>query len=218
MEQIPVQLFDADGALVTGPIPDFLYYGDRAGVVRPVIPSITLQPGGGAFIFTPSQADEDAGTIWVIQAAAGLDPAFVYGSLYNADAPFQALLITGDDGSLVDLHLTPPTLGFYKSQLGPDLTPVVPVNVHGGYLWSVTPNAGDLAAGVRFDIMSPAGYSPTHLLSSLMAGAVVAPVPVTVPTTVAVTATSATVAGRPRTYLNRDGQQVYGVPPTYSAE
>ncbi len=165
---ISFQLYDnitGDGA--TTATPTFLHYKDRTGTPRtaPVIVHVS----NGVFAFSPSVDDVSTGVSWVVDSGVGVYPNRYVGSIYAPDAPFLTAVYTNGSGAVTDISGSPPTLAFYKSRAGVDLTPLPPlINAFGGYLWTMTPSALHAAEGVVFDLVSTTA-NPSHLAGDLLA-------------------------------------------------
>ncbi len=143
--------------------PVFLDYRDRDGnaLTEPDI----VHVANGVFAFSPSPADVALGVAWVV--STGEFPARYFGEVSDPEFPFWVGVFEDGAGALADISATPPTLDFFKTRAGVDLFPVPsPVNVSGGYLWSVTP--ADASNGCVFDVVAPTGAYPAHYAGDLL--------------------------------------------------
>ena len=165
---VSFQLYDDVFELpLTTATPTFVDYRDRTGAALPQ-PAIT-HVANGVYTFTPSVGDIADGVVWVISSGAGAIPARYSGASYDPGLPFQVCVFEDGTGALVDISATPPTLAFYKTRAGVDIIPApTPVNVSGGYLWTITPAPADSITGCVFDVVAPAGALPLHYAGDLL--------------------------------------------------
>ncbi len=174
------QIYDALGAALTTATPVFADYRDRDGnaLSEPTI----VHVANGVYAFSPSAADVTLGVAWVV--TTGAFPARYFGNVEDPTTPFQVCVFETGAGALADLSATPPTIAFYKTRGGVDVLPVpTPVNVSGGYLWTITPADADSVTGVVFDVVAPTGAYPSHYAGDLLAAE-----PTSTTTTVVLTA------------------------------
>lgn len=158
---VPFWLYQVDGngnvvPLATA-VPTFVAYVDKLGNARTPQPLIT-NLGGGQYVFTPSDGDQRAGTIAVIDGGAVAVPQIQSAAINQGDNAFFAYVVFDLNGQLGS---GAPTVGAYVDFTGAARTPpaMVPVGVL-AYLYTLTPSAADLTVGVTFRIDGAAGTQP----------------------------------------------------------
>lgn len=178
-DRIPFALYSATtGTPLTGvPIGPadmrFLKYVDKLGNAR-TPPAIT-ELGGGQYGFSPTDADEAAGVVFLLDSVIA-EPRRHSGAIHTPLAPFVAWHLEDDAGAL--WAGASPTIALWDDFAGNARTPPS-VTAPGAtsYLFAVTPSTADLAIDVAFRIDSPAGAEPPYVTGSLEAQPWVAPSP-----------------------------------------
>lgn len=142
----------------------FLKYVDRSGTPR-TPPAIT-EIGGGEYGFSPSDADELAGTVFLIDTGTSSRPRRYAGAIHTPSAPFAAWHLEDAAGAL--WAGAAPTVGVWRDFGGAARTPPAVIAPGGtAYLFAVTPSAADLLVDVAFRLDSPAGAEPAYFTGSL---------------------------------------------------
>jgi hypothetical protein len=123
-------------------------------------PAIT-ELGDGQYQFTPSDADEAAGVIYLLNNGAGNLPRYLYDAICLPTAPFAAW-VTFDAGGA--LSSGAPTVGSYVDFAALVRTPPA-VQPTGAipYMFWIQPTAADLLIGVAFRLDAPAGKLPAFV-------------------------------------------------------
>lgn len=160
-------LWDSTGAPLTGAVPTFVDYANRAGVAR-TQPSIT-ELGGGLYGFQPSSADVETGTAYLVDGGANSFPRYSAGAIHPERSPFAVFLFTDELGGLWAGAAA--TVGQYRTGAGANATSPGLSAVHSPYLYALTPSAADLAAGRAYRVDAASGalpgyYSGTFALAS----------------------------------------------------
>lgn len=154
------------GLLVPNPLatPTILAFVNVFHVAR-------ARPGGGTgvvnnltgskFGFQPTDADETARTIWVVDNGVGNFPRYVYDTISNDENQFAAVVVFDGTGGLSTSGA--PTIGEYIDDSGVARTPPAVISGALAYLFAAVPSSADLAVGVsgRWDL--PVGKIPTSL-------------------------------------------------------
>ncbi len=161
---IPIQFacFDGSGVPLTSQVPVFTQYVDKTGTARsqPTITNI----GGGMYEFQPTDADEIAGTCYLINCIAPTLPQYNYGSIATDNNPFQLFCVFDLFGALSS---GAPTIGRYVDLTG--IARAQPGVVQVGsiaYMYTITPSVADAAIGVAFRLDALIGTTPTYVTGS----------------------------------------------------
>jgi hypothetical protein len=179
-DAISVTVRDNAGAPVTTGV-SVLRYIDRSGVVRPVVPA-AAHVGDGKWVVRPSDADEAAGTILVLDCGAG---RFVSAAIHKADQSNQFWVFVFQDTSgaaWAGSGATGPQQ--YVDPAGAARTPPALQPAEAPWIYTLTPTGPDVAAGVEGRLDAPAGAIPLYWefsSESLVATSTPAPIPVTLP-------------------------------------
>jgi hypothetical protein len=154
-------VLDSTGAPLTTATPSFVDYRDRAGSAR-TPPAAPSHLGGGVWAFTPSDADETAGTVALVDFGAGAEPRRVTWGLHLPDGSnqFWAVHIEDEAGAL--WTGAAPTAGVYDDSAGSPRTPPSLAVVSGAYLFALTPTSADVAAGIEGRLDGPAGSNQPY--------------------------------------------------------
>lgn len=164
--------YDAANVPLTGLTPAFVHYVDRTGTPR-TPPAIT-ELGGGQYGFSPTDADESVGTVFLIDLGATSTPRRVSGAIHTPTNPFLAWHLEDVAGAL--WTGAAPTVGLWDDFAGVPRTPPAVVAL-ATYLFAVTPSTDDLAVDVAFRFDSAAGAQPPYLTGSVEAQPWAAPSP-----------------------------------------
>ena len=162
MALIAWSIYDDTGAPLTGVVPTFVDYCDRAGVARaqPVI----LELGGGQYGFVPTDADVAVGVCYLVDNGATHEPARVSGPVTSPEMPFAVWHLEDDAGAL--WAGAAPTVASYVSSSGSRTAPAIVAART--YLFSLTPTVSDAAVGVSLSADSPDGAFPLFLQQTLV--------------------------------------------------
>ncbi len=156
---IPFALFNDDGTPNTTAVPVFLVFSNKAGTARSQ-PAIS-RFSGGQYEFDPSDADETAGTVYLIDCGVGVSPRYVYGEIHTDDNTFLTLAVFTEDGAL---GTGAPTVGVYID--GDDNARPAPTPTMVGafaYLYTLTPTLEDVQIGTSYRIDGAASTIPQYL-------------------------------------------------------
>ncbi len=144
---------------------------DHATLATRAAPAF-VNRGNGQHGFEPSAADEAVGCIALIDAGVG--KYFENGSRWMAvtipeAAPFEAFVLTDAAGALYTGG-TAPTFGDYEGRSG-NLVPQPTFNrpIASSGLYGFNPSASDIAAGVSYRVLAPAGAYPDVMFGSATA-------------------------------------------------
>ena len=174
-DRIPLSLYDAvTGAPLTGAVPSFVQYRDLLGNARTPPPITEL--GGGQYGFSPTDADEAARVVFLIDAGVGALPRRFAGAIHTPRTPFIAFHLEDASGAL--WAGASPSFSVYRDFNGNVRTPpsvLTPGST--SYLFAAVPSAADLELDIAFRIVSPAGAFPPDITGSLEAQPWVAPSP-----------------------------------------
>lgn len=180
-DRISIYLEDANGAPLVGllPVPssDWVteYRVAQGGAARtkPLVSEI----GDGNYGFTPTDADEAAGVIYLITAPAGASPRRFSGAIHTPTSPFIGFHLEDGTGALWP-GPGAPTVGSWRDfGKNPRTPPSVLTPGATTYLFALIPSTEDLELDVAFRIDSPAGAFPEFVFGSLEAQPWVAPSP-----------------------------------------
>lgn len=152
-------LINPDGTPCTTASPTFVAFCTKAGTVRgqPAINRFS----GGQYEAQISDADETAGTVWLIDNGIGPLPRYVYGESFTPNNPFLTLCVFGLDGSLGGAA---PTVGSYiDGQDNVRPAPTVTAVSSFAYLFTITPTLQDTVLGTSYRVDGAANTLPTFL-------------------------------------------------------
>lgn len=153
-----ILVVDSAGAPLTAATPSVQAY-DTTGAPRTAPDVAHVASAPGTWSVTPSDADEAAGTVVLVDFGAGNLPRFVAFAVFKADNSnqFWALPVTGADGS--PWSGAAPTWGGYSGAAAPSLTAIPGAATA---LYVATPSAADVAGGAEGRIDGPAGSSQPY--------------------------------------------------------
>lgn len=157
-------VYDNAGLPLAGLTPTFDAYCTKAGVARaqPVITDMT----GGQYGFLPTDADEAAGTLYLVNNGVTGNPMRVSGSVTTLAAPFAVWHLEDANGDLwTGAAPTVSNVDGYASLNGARGAP--PVVAAQTYLFSLTPSLADLLVGVAMRADSPATAYPEYYQQTL---------------------------------------------------
>lgn len=153
-------LINPNGTACLTAVPAFLVFHTRAGVARTPVNPVHL--GGGQYESPVTDADEAAGTAWVIDNGVGPLPRYVFGSSSDASHPFLTFLSQSSAGAL--LSGSPPTIGLYVDGGAQARTPPSVVGVPGfGYAYTISPSLADVQIGTTCRVDGASGTLPVFL-------------------------------------------------------
>ena len=166
-------IFDGSGAPDATATPSFVSGSiyDHATLASRAAPAF-VNRGNGQHGFEPSAADEAVGCVALVDAGAG--KYFENGSRWMAvtipeAAPFEAFVLVDVVDALYTAG-TLPTFGDYEGRSGA-LTPEPTIGrpIAGSGLFTFAPSSTDIAAGVSYRVLAPAGAYPAYLFGSATA-------------------------------------------------
>lgn len=147
---------DSTGAPLTGGAAGMSALArDVTGAVR-TAPTVT-ELGGGLYQVLPTDADEAAGTVVLVDCGAGNEPRRVALECYRADRSNQFWAIVVEDLALELWTGAAPTVTAYVDKAGAARTPPTLVPVAGAYLFVAVPSSADVTADTSIFITGPAG-------------------------------------------------------------
>lgn len=157
----PFAVYDSAGAPVTGAAAGMSALAwDIAGASR--TPPSVVELGNGLYQVTPTDADETAGTLVLVDTGAGNEPRRVAIACFEADRSNQFLGWHLED-SAGDLWTgAAPTFGAWDDAAGTPRTPPTVVTVSAG-VYVAVPTSADVEADCAGRIDSPAGAAPPYL-------------------------------------------------------
>lgn len=158
-------LLDVTGAPLTTASPTFVDYRNRSGVSR-TAPSNPVHIGGGVYAYTPSNADEIAGTVALVDGGSSAYPQRDAKAIYLADSSNQFWAWHVEDTASALWAGGAPTVGVYQDSVGTARTAPSPAAISGAYLWALTPSGADIAAQTTARIDAPAGSGWPYLLAA----------------------------------------------------
>ena len=176
-----IVLLNADGTKSTGAACTFLKYVQKDTGDGRTEPAVPHHIGGGEHVFTPSDADEEAGTIAIVDAGENVYPRYSLFCIFkpSQENQFWGALVLNLDGSL--WGGTAPTLAPYQDASGAARLPEPPVVALTTYLVTVTPSAADIAARTSMCLNPPADSGMPFFFGSTTDILVANPAPVPVP-------------------------------------
>jgi hypothetical protein len=157
-------LLDYAGAPMTSAVPTFVDYRDKTGVAR-TPPTTPLHVGGGVYAYTPSDADELAGTVALVDCGAGAYPQRNCQPIHLGDGSNQFFAFHVEDMGGNLWAGTAPAVAFYQDKSGTPRTAPSLVAVAGAYLYALTPTLADIVAETTARIDAPAGSGWPYLLA-----------------------------------------------------
>lgn len=151
-----VIVVDSSGAPLTSGTPGVQAFDAVTGAARTAPPVAHVAAVPGTWRVTPTTADEEAGTVVLVDFGAGNLPRFAAFCVFEPDNSnqFWAVPIIGADGS--PWAGAAPTWGGYTGTTPPTLTGIAGAATA---LYVARPSAGDMAADVVGRIDGPAGSS-----------------------------------------------------------
>lgn len=135
-------------------------YVDTTGAAR-TPPAIT-HVGSGKWVFTPSDADETVGTVALVDCGAGSLPPRASFAVHEADNSNQFWCFHFEDAAGALWAGAAPSSLQYVDPAGAARTPPALVAVAGAYLYTLTPTAGDVTAGIEGRLDAPANAFPEY--------------------------------------------------------
>ena len=170
-DRISFFLEDDNGAPLVGllPVPssDWVTEYRVAQGGAPRTKPLVSEIGEGDYGFTPTDADEAAGVVYLITAPAGASPRRFSGAIYTPTNPFIGFHLEDEAGALWPGPAAP-TVGSWRDFAANARTP--PSVLTPGattYLFALIPSADDLEIDVAYRIDSPAGAFPPFVTGSL---------------------------------------------------
>jgi hypothetical protein len=154
---------DSSGAAVTAGV-TLAVYVDTTGTAR--TPPAIAHVGSGKWVFLPSDSDEAAGTVALVDCGAGNLPRRASFAVHEADNSNQFWCVHFENPNGTVWAGAAPSSLQYVDPAGAARTPPSLVPVAGAYLYAMTPTAGDVTAGVEWRLDAPAGAAPIFWESS----------------------------------------------------
>jgi len=154
-----VIVVDSSGAPLTSGTPGVQAFDAVTGAARAAPPVAHVAAAPGTWRVTPTTADEDAGTVVLVDFGAGALPRFVAFACFKADGSnqFWAVPVVGADGA--PWAGAAPTWAGYTGTTPPSLTAVPGAATA---LYVARPSSADVAADVTGRIDGPAGSSQPY--------------------------------------------------------
>lgn len=172
-DPIAFGILDQAGAPLTTASPVFVLYVDRTGAAR-TPPAAPAHQGLGRYSFEPSSQDEAVGACYLIDCGAGSyangSGRYIAGTVPEA-AAFECWVLTDGAGALWAGAAPTFPVGGYEDRSGNALTPPAITSLGSG-VYTFTPTAADVAAGVSYRVDSAAGALPPYLYGSATAPSV----------------------------------------------
>lgn len=157
----PFAVYDSTGAPVTGAAAGMSALAwDIAGNVR--TPPSIVELGAGLYQVTPTDADEAAGTLVLVDTGAGNEPRRVAIACFEADRSNQFFGWHLEDSAGALWAGAAPTFGAWDDAAGTPRTPPTVVTVSAG-VYVAVPSTSDVTADCAGRIDSPAGAAPPYL-------------------------------------------------------
>lgn len=157
----PFAVYDSTGAPVTGAAGGMSALAwDIAGASR--TPPAVVELGAGLYQVTPTDADETAGTLVLVDTGAGHEPRRVAIACFEADSSNQFFGWHLEDSAGALWAGAAPTFGAWDDAAGTPRTPPDVVKVSAG-VYVAVPSAADVTADCAGRIDSPAGAAPPYL-------------------------------------------------------
>jgi hypothetical protein len=147
---------DLTGAPLTSASPTWAAYVQAQTGVSRTPPAVPVHRGGGVWAWTPSDADELAGTVAVVDFGTSAEPRRVTFAVHLPSAANQFWCVHVEDDAGALWAGAAPTIGVYDSNGAPRTPPSV-VALVGAWLYSWTPTSADVAAQVDGVLLGPAG-------------------------------------------------------------
>jgi hypothetical protein len=151
----PIWIEGLDGLRKTDAAPIFVAAGgyvDKAGSAR-TPPAVPVHIGEGQYTFAPSDADEAAGTIAIVDCGVDSFPRYQYVAIFTEANPF-ALFVPFDIAG--NLSAGAPTVASFRElDNGAARTPPAVVKAGSFERYTATPTAGDCLVGVGLSFSSP---------------------------------------------------------------
>jgi hypothetical protein len=163
-DRISFGLKDANDAPLTGAVPAFVQYRDLIGNAR--TPPAIVEIGGGQYGFSPTDADELARVVFLIDAGPSSDPRYLSGAIHTPALPFLGFHL--EDGAGALWAGGNPTVGVWRDFAGNARTPPSVLTPGAtAYLFALVPSTEDLAVDVAYRIDVPAGAEPPGYAGSV---------------------------------------------------
>lgn len=152
---------DSTGAPLTGGAAGMSAIArDVTGAVR-TAPTVT-ELGEGLYQVLPTDADETAGTVVLVDTGAGNEPRRVAIECHLPDNSNQFWALVVEDTVGAVWTGAAPTVGSYRDAAGASRTPPTLVAVAGAYLFVAVPTAADVTADTAIRIDGPAGSAQPY--------------------------------------------------------
>lgn len=159
-DRISIYIEDDNGAPLVGllPVPssDWVTEYRVAQGGAPRTKPLVSEIGDGEYGISPTDADEEAGVVYLITAPAGASPRRFSGAIYTPTNPFIGFHL--EDGAGALWAGASPTVGTWRDFDGNPRTPPSVLTPGGTtYLFALIPSAEDLELDVSYKIVAPAG-------------------------------------------------------------
>jgi hypothetical protein len=158
------QLYDLNDVPLTSASPSFVVFKDRAGTTR-TSPGVPTHVGSGLYTFTPTDADENAGSVALIDGGASAYPRYTCAVIHRPDNSNQFWAFHVEDAAGALWTGAAPTLGAYRSPGGTAIVPTPAITaIAGAYLYVAIPSPTDMTNGAAIWVSYPStantvGYS-----------------------------------------------------------
>ena len=171
-DRIAFPVFDSGGNPKPDATPSFLAYKTPAAV--PLTAPAIVNLGGGVYGFTPTDANVDSGTAYLI--STGAFPPFQSGAVFKENTPFLvANYINEVTGAL--WAGAAPTVGRYVDFAGLTRASPTPTPILGAHLFAVVPTLADIVVGTAYRLDAAVGASPDFISGSFFPTVGAPPVP-----------------------------------------
>jgi hypothetical protein len=138
---------------------------DVTGATR-TAPAI-VELGSGVYRVVPTDADETAGTVVLVDTGAGNEPRRVVVECFKPDNSNQFWAVCVENADATVWTGTAPTVGSYRSNAGARTAPTL-VAVEAAYLFVAVPTAGDVTADTAIRIDGPASSAQPYWTDSTL--------------------------------------------------
>lgn len=158
----PFFVSDSTGAPLTGAA------GSMSAIARDVTGAVRTAPavtelGDGMYQVLPTDADETAGTVVLVDCGAGNEPRRVSLACFLGDRSNQFFALHVEDTAAAVWTGAAPTVGSYRDRTGAARTAPALAAVAGAYLYVAVPSAADVTADTTIRVDGPAGSAQPYL-------------------------------------------------------